>query len=160
MERAQLGVGDPDRVVGPDHPAVGTRSECCADPRPQHLGVPHGAQLGRRPAEFAAERPGDIGPDQRREGRQRAAEPPGGDPHPVHRVRGVQAHGTVQRPDAAYLLVEVGEQDLAGSGGALGRGRTERRPGHEGARQSPVAVMTAGFSWVRPACCGTAAPGA
>ena len=102
--------------------------------RLEHLGVPRRTEDVGQPLQLGPQRPGvragvraGIRPSQhRREGLQRAAQPPGGDPHVVHRLRLVPAHPGVGGLHLGDLIRGVGQDHLAGRGPG---GQRRRRRG-------------------------------
>lgn len=88
-------------------------------PLGQHLLVAVDAQLPRQPLEFVADRVGD-GPVQDLSVRaEAAAQPTGGDAHPVHGVVYVAPYGGVEFDERVTLGAYVRE-DVVASGGRLG----------------------------------------
>jgi hypothetical protein len=94
--------------------------EPLAEPRGEHFAVPVDAQLGGQPLQLGADGIGDGAVQHLAVRLEGAAQPPGGDPHAVHGVVGVQAYGGVEGDDRGDLVAYVVQDDV--TGGGLGRG--------------------------------------
>ena len=143
----ELVVGDRGDRIGLDDRSL--RLDGRAHPVAHDLRVPGGPQLAGQPLELVAQRADDVGGEQRLERGQRAAQPPGGHPHLVHGVGGVQAHRQVLRLDLLHLLPDVGEQDLARR--RLGRQLRGPCPGLLRRSAGRRARAPASRSWAPPA---------
>ena len=95
-------------VVGP--PLLGQQP---GEALVEHLEVTGLAQQPTQVTQLLAQRLGDLPAQHRPIGRQRAAQPPRGHPHLVHRVGGVATHLRVEGDDPPRLLGDPGLDHLA-----------------------------------------------
>lgn len=112
----------PDPQPGPDRAedqGAGQSVEPGAQPGVEDLLVAVDAELRREPLQLGSDGVGDRAVEDLAVGAEGAAEPAGGDPHPVHGVGQAPAHGGVEGHDVGDLFAYVGEDVVAR--GARGR---------------------------------------